>query len=206
MNISVMQIDIEIDLQGAERFLKAFSKKELIKAHRRALNRTAVGLRKESTIAIKKRLRLKSGDIKKKNLRIKKAIGSRFESLEAAVEFSGTPIPMIEFVRGSKKPINQKGKKVGRRRAVKVEIKPGRRFKLRHGFIATVKSKQIFRRSGKGKSDLKKQSIKAPSVLVGKDKFRSPLERYVRSRYEREIESALKHAVENAQRAVRGVR
>ena len=199
-----MIIEIEHSLEDAIKFLTVFSKKELVRAHRRALNRTATGLRKEATIAIKKELRLKSGNIKAKRLRVRKATGSRFEQLEAALEFSGDPVPMIEFVRGSKKPRDQKGKPVKRRRLISVEIKPGKKFKLKHGFIATVRSQQIFKRSSKGKSKLKKQGIRAVSTLPNIDAFRSPLERYIRTRYEREIAAALKFAINKAAGAAGG--
>ena len=74
---------------------------------------------------------------------------------------------MLEFVRGAKTPIQQKGVKVKRRRKLKIEIKPGRKVILAHAFIQRVRTLQVFKR--KNERRLAKQGIHS----VAQEVFRS---------------------------------
>ena len=160
-----MSLDIEITstLLDAAKMFDGLNPREVGKSARRAINRTLLTLRKESLKQIPEHLKIKPKTLRDRYIRLNKAQGGN--NYEGSIDFSSEPIPMIEFVRGSKDPIKQKGIKVKRRKKLRVEITPGKRFVLRRGFIQRVLSKQVFKRP-EGKEGFKKQSTPSVGMIV----------------------------------------
>jgi hypothetical protein len=160
-----MSLDIEITstLLDAAKMFDGIDPREVGKAARRSINRTLLTLRKESVQRIPEHLKIKAKTLRDRYIRLNKAQGGN--NYEGSIDFSSEPIPMIEFVKGSKEPIKQKGVKVSRRRKLKVEITPGKRFVLRKGFIQRVLSKQVFKRPA-GKDNFKKQGVPSVGTIV----------------------------------------
>ncbi len=160
-----MSLDIEITstLLDAAKMFDGIDPREVAKAARRSINRTLLTLRKESLKRIPEHLKVKPKTLRERYIRLNKAQGGT--NFEGSIDFSSEPIPMIEFVKGSKEPIKQKGVKVSRRRKLKVEITPGKRFILRKAFIQRVLSKQVFKRPA-GKDNFKKQGVPSVGTIV----------------------------------------
>lgn len=160
-----MSLDIEITstLLDAAKMFDGIDPREVGKAARRAINRTLLTLRKESVQRIPEHLKIKAKLLRDRYITLNKAQGGN--NYEGSIDFSSESIPMIEFVKGSKEPIKQKGVKVGRRRKLKVEITPGKRFVLRKAFIQRVRSKQVFKRPG-NQASFKKQGTPSVGTIV----------------------------------------
>lgn len=140
-----MSIHIEIQdnfLEVAEIFAK--HQKHVVAAARFSINRSLLTVRNESIPMIRKHLNMKVGAVRKRAA-IERTKGGGLRSLIGAVDYSVTPVGLIEFVKGNKQPIKQKGIKVAKRRKVKIEIRPGRRLTLKSAFIQKVKTTQVFR-------------------------------------------------------------
>lgn len=149
-----IQIDISHNLESAYQALGQISKVEVHRAAKRSINSTLVTLRKDAVPIIQQEIRVKSSLLKSFIL-IDRAQSSSKSQISGALQFRSKGFPLIDFVRGSKKVTEQKGIKVKRRKAVKVEIKPGAKFTVRGGFIANTGSRglQIFkRRNGERKN------------------------------------------------------
>lgn len=156
-----IKIDITNDLAKAAAEVDFLNHDIIPKAAKAAINRAVTSMRKESTKLIPKEIRLKSTNLKERYIRLKKAQGSVISGLVGEIAYLDEPVPLIEFVRGSKAPIKQAGIKIRQRRKLRIEIRPGKRFVLRRAFIQKVNTTQVFKRVPKGK-DFKKQG--APSV------------------------------------------
>ena len=87
------------------------------------------------------------------------------------LEFQSRGLALIEFVRGSKSPTEQKGIKVKSRRKVRVEVKPGRKYVVRGGFIARTQARgiQVFKRTRKNRRDLLMQTTPSLGQLLLRD-------------------------------------
>ena len=156
-----IEINIQNDLERAARGVDYMNHDAIPKAAKSALNRAVVSMRKESTKLIPKELRLRPTNLKERYMRLKKAQGMTIGGLEGEIAYLTDPVPLLEFVRGSKDVIAQKGIKVKNRRKLRVEIRPGKRFVLKRAFIQRAITKQVFKRA-QGSKAFKKQS--APSV------------------------------------------
>lgn len=156
-----MSIDINIssDLDSLEGYLDDMKQKALTNSVRNAMNRTLLTLRKKSIELIRVRLKIKVGVIRKKHLNISRAKGGSVRNMEAKIMYNTQPIPLIEFIKGSKQPRNQKGIKVRKRKPLKAEITPGKRIRLKTAFIADIKTKQVFKRAGPDTRRVKKQGV-----------------------------------------------
>lgn len=160
-----LYIDISIDLAEALEGLKQLDSKEVYRAARRAANRTLLTLRKESINLLRQEINLKPGKLRDKYIWLEKAKGA--SAVEAAICFSSQPVPLLDFVRGSqnKSTDDQKGVPVKRRKKLRVEIVPGKRFTMKRAFIQRVKSKQVFNRTGP-KGPFKAQSTPSIGAIV----------------------------------------
>ena len=160
-----MSLDIEITstLLDAAKMFDGIDPREVGKAARRAINRTLLTLRKESVQKIPEHLKIKAKVLRDRYIQLNKAQGGN--NYEGSIDFSSEPLPLIEFVKGSKEPIKQKGVKVKRRRKLRVEITPGKRFVMRKAFIQRVRSKQVFKRP-QGQDNFKKQGVPSVGTIV----------------------------------------
>jgi hypothetical protein len=146
-------------LDVAQAFSSELSTREIVSAAKRAINKSLVTMRKESLGMITEKVKVKPSELRKRFIELERA-GSHGSELEGALAFSKEPLHLLRFVKGSKDPIEQKGIPVKRRRKLRVEIAPGQRILLKHAFIQTANSPQVFKRGAGGK--LKRQS--APSI------------------------------------------
>lgn len=125
-------------------------KKEIVKAARFGINRSLLTIRQESIPMIKRNINMKTTAIRKR-AKIERVRGGGLSSLQGSVDYSTIPVGLIEFIKGSKQPISQKGVPVKKRRKLRIEITPGRRLTLKSAFIQKVRSTQVFKgRRGKG--------------------------------------------------------
>lgn len=155
-----LDIDIMADVFEAEELFRQLSRPQLLNATKRAMNKTIVSIRQESMKRLRKKLKIKESSLRQRHIFLNRAKGGSMNSLEASVEFSGFPIPALEFVKGNKDAIKQKGIPIHKRRKLRLEITPGKVFRMEHAFIQRKFTKQVFKR-GAGRR-LKKQGT--PSV------------------------------------------
>lgn len=196
-----LKINITDDFKTAFDALDKFQRKELKQAARTAIRRSLVTMRKELTIMFKKEVRLKSSFIKSQIItKMHKSAVTGRGLVSGSLLISTVPLPLIEFVRGSKERTSQKGIPVKRRKKVRVEIKPGNRFVVRGGWIGQTQSRglQVLRR-GRAQGHLKMQvgpSLGAillsdrrgvtPKVLqLGQETFTKNLKRELNFRLQR---------------------
>jgi hypothetical protein len=160
MGVKGLEISITDNFMQIASGFQKLNTYHLVNGARRAINRTLTSVRVEAIGLIKEKINIKSTTLKDRHIQLRKASGGSLQSLQGSLLFSNDPIPMLEFVKGSKEPIVQKGLAVKQRSKVKVEITPGKRFVLHKAFIQRVHSVQVFKRGPSGR--FHKQSV--PSV------------------------------------------
>lgn len=163
-----MSLDIKIttNLLVIADGLDQMGKNHLFRAVRRGITRSLPTMRREARDLVKRDLKLKNGFITK-GIEVNKVRGSSIFNVSGSIGLDLKPIPMLEFVRGNKSPISQKGVKIKNRRKLKVEIRPGRKVVLAHAFIQKVRTLQVFKR--KQERRLAAQGIHS----IGQEVFRS---------------------------------
>jgi len=169
-----IEISVEDNFDALEGYLDDLKANAAIQAARFSLNRTLLTLRERSVQRIRERLNVKVGVLKKKHLVIDKAKGGSLATMEGLIKYNTTPIPMLEFVSGSKQPRAKKGIPVKKRKPLKARIRPGKTIKLRKAFIADANSRQVFK-GGKGKG-FKKQGVTSVGFIFKKQPIRTELQ------------------------------
>lgn len=157
-----LEINIQSNfMEATEAFDKELGPSDILRATRNAINKTLITLRSASTQELRKLIRIRESTLKEKYIWLEKARGGTVNQVEGAIAYSSRAIPLLEFVKGDKSPIKQKGIRIKDRRRIRVEVTPGHSTKLMHAFIQRVRSVQVFKRKGK-RPDFAKQG--APSV------------------------------------------
>lgn len=161
-----IEISLDKDIREIDAFFDDLKFRAITTAARQGLNRAAERIRTLANKEIRKRRNMGLAEVKKR-IRIKRAKGANIAALEARVDFSGLPLPMILFIIGSKKPKTQKLSNV-RRKSRRFEIQKGQR-KSKAGLFVQKANRgkrqfQVFRR--KDPSDKSKGFIaqSAPSI------------------------------------------
>lgn len=164
------KVEIKNNIQDAYTAFSQLKRTEISRAAKRAINRTLTTLRKESVPVIQQEIKIKSS-VLKTYMTIEKAEGRGFANLSGALVFQSRGLALIDFVRGSKAPTKQKGIKVSRRKKVKVEVKPGRTYVVRGGFIANSQSRglQVFKRTKANRAHLLMQTTPSLGQLLLRD-------------------------------------
>lgn len=173
-----MSLKFEIQMDALARvplFLNDVQSKALPKANRNALNRSLTTLRNEINNRVRLNYKLKKSDLNKKYLFNLKARGNMVSQQVATLNVSGKAISLINFVpKAKRKPVNQRGIPVKRRRPLRIEIRPGDKRKTKL-FVQKGKggNLHVFRRNEDAKKPkgLMKQS--APSLPELFDKVKS---------------------------------
>lgn len=186
-----MAKDFSFTIEGLDElagFLDQFKQRDVVQAARRAINRTVTGVRQKSLDEIRKSYNVKEKTLKTR-MRVQNAQGNKISEMEGAVEYSDNPISMINFVKGSKAPLKQKGVPVKRRRKLKAEVKKGKTFIVKGGFIQKAKKgedkTQVFKgRRGKG---FKKQGTRSVASMVRDLGFGDIFTGYAQKRFEKEF-------------------
>jgi len=140
-------------LDGSDDLLKLLDKKTLNKV----LNRTAndEGRRFNTQVAkdIRKEYNIKSSEVKSK-VKVRKASGDN-NSFELTITSKRLDLAkFISSITTKRVAVNRKGKRYrGKRKIIKVKVHRGKAKELRGGFYA---SKQLFKRTGKGRLPIEK--------------------------------------------------
>lgn len=172
--INSMSINIDISSNIAEVMasLPDLNQQVFYQAARTSIGKALIAGRAQAAKGLRERLNIKSGDVKRK-IGITKPKGSSLFSLEGVISFDDTPQPLLDFVKGNKEIIKQKGVKIRKRRVLRVEITKGKAFKMRGGFIQKVRSKQVFRRGKSGK--FYKQSAPSIAKFIQEHQLKDPV-------------------------------
>lgn len=190
-----MSFDISITSNAVDAIaaLSSYSDAVVTAATRASISRALVTGRKQASKTMRQRLNIKGKDVKKK-IAIAKPTTGRLGSLNGVISFDDTPMPLIDFVRGSKGIIKQKGLKIKKRRKLKVEVTRGRKFTMIGGFIQKVRSKNVFRRGKSGK--LYKQSAPSVGEFVMRREFKFPIAKEMRKSFNKNLRSEIKFRTE----------
>lgn len=156
--MSTILISLDSDLERTEKLLNRFSKDVRERVVKTSLSKMAAQAKTQAATSIKDEYKINVRTIKKA-LNIKVGSGSK---LEAAIEVEGKPLPLYAFsprAYGGKSGWPKRGKK-HKEGGVSVKIK-GKRIKVPHAFIATMKSghKGVFARGSWSNSKGSKQSF-----------------------------------------------
>jgi hypothetical protein len=194
-----MKISIKENLLDAYATFDDLRKTQVHAAARRAINRTLVTVRKESVDVIRQGIRIKSS-VLKSYISTQKPNQKKFYNMQGAIIFQSRGLALIEFLRGRKEATPQKGIKVNRRRKVKVEITPGKKFNINKGFIIKTKSKGLQIMKGKTQPNTLRMQT-APSVgallLSRKNNIGQTLQTLARERFQIEFSRDLKARINN---------
>ena len=169
-----LTISLDKDIRQIDAFFDDLKFKAITQSARQGLNRAAERTRSAAIKEIRKRRKLKLQDLKgskKKNkmgfVTLRKARGSNIAELEARINFSGIPLPLILFIVGQRTPKRQT--KANRlRKPRRFEIVQGKRTEKKGLFVQKANrggfSNQVFRR--RDPSDRSKGMVaqSAPSV------------------------------------------
>ena len=169
---------------GAGDALKRFTHQEVKRANRLAINRALITVRTVAARRLSEKVNLKVNFIRDRYMRLKRVQASDpISTAEGTVSFSTKPIPMIYFVVGAKKPISQLGKRVDKRRKLRVQVMRGKRTTLPHSFIMRSgrAGYQVFTRT---KGTLKLQRTRSVGVIVRDQGLGDELQTVARARYE----------------------
>ena len=144
-----IEISLDKDIRELDLFFDNLRFKAITLAARQGLNRSAIRVRTLANKEIRKRRSMQLKEVKKR-ITVKKATGMDLGALEARVNFSGIPLPLILFLVGSKKPRVQKLPNV-RRKSLKFQIQKGQK-KAKAGLFVQRAQRgklafQVFRRS-----------------------------------------------------------
>lgn len=167
-----LEISLDKDIKQISGFFTDLKFKAITKAAKQALNRTANSTRSDAIKEIRKRRKAKLSDLKGgKNklgfVTVNKAQGNNLASLEASVNFSGIPLPLILFILGTKTPKRQTLANP-RRKSRRFEIIKGKKQAKAGLFVEKAKSGgrqfRVFRRANPNDSSEGFRVQSAPSI------------------------------------------
>lgn len=183
-----MSLDIKIDdsFRNMKRFITKIEVDVVRKSTRQALNKSIGSVRSLTNSEIRKRIKLKKGELNKRNLTVIKATGNVINSMVSTVKVSGRPVSLIRLVRGTRKPRPQKGVKVNKRKGIRVEIRAGKTLRRPHSFIVKGSGNKniLVRRKTTKKSPIVKQSLPAVTVIVRQSRVSAAIRRHGQQRLE----------------------
>lgn len=188
-----LNIDITSNIAHIQRSLGEVNKKVFYESVRYSIGKALIAGRAEAAKSLRERLNIKSGDVKKK-IGITKPKAGSFASLEGILSFDDTPQPLLDFVKGSKAIISQKGIPIKKRKVLKIEITRGKSFKMKGGFIQKVKSTQVFRRGKSG--GFKKQSAPSIGEFIQKGDHRPMIIRRMKEVFRNNIKNQYEYRME----------
>ena len=149
-----LEISLDRDIREINDFFKDLKFEVITTAARQGLNRAATRTRSLAIKELRKSRKIKLSDLKggrgkRGFVTVSKARGRNITSLEARVDFSGMPLPLILFILGKKTP-KRHFTRNRRRRSRRFEIVKGKKKAKEGLFIQKAKSGtrrfQVFRR------------------------------------------------------------
>lgn len=203
-------ISLDKDIREIDRFFDDLRFNAVIKSARQGLNRAAERTRSFAIKELRKRRKLKLQDLKgskKKGkmgfVTVRKAKGKDLFGLEARVNFSGLPLPLILFIVGRASPKAQTLPNP-RRRSRKFEIVQGQKKRKRGLFVQKAKKGrsrfQVFRRTDPSDSSKGMKMQTAPSIanlLRSKSNLLRKIENNAIALMQKEYDTALKNNLRN---------
>jgi hypothetical protein len=191
-----INIDISSNIAVVMASMDDLNKTVFYQSIRYSIGKALIAGRAQAAKGLRERLNIKSSAVKEKIGMTKPKAGS-LASLEGVLSFEDVPLPILDFVKGSKDVIKQKGISIKKRRVLRVEITKGKTWKMKGAFIQKVKSQQVFRRGKSGKfykqsapsiaHFVEQQRLKVPIIRKMKDVFRNNLKNQYEYRIQREI-------------------
>lgn len=161
-----LEISLDKDIREINEFMSDLKFKVVTLSARQALNRTATKTQSNAIKQIRKQRKLKLKDAKG-YVSTQRAKGRDIFKLEARVNFSGVPLPMILFLIGQKTPRRQ-FKRNSLRKPRQFEIQTGRKTKRGGLFVQKAKRGrsryQVFRRSNPNDKSEGFKMQSAPSI------------------------------------------
>lgn len=188
-----MEIKIKNDISKLSELLDEFQVRSLAKATRMAMNRSVISLRSQANKIAREERKLKASTINNKYFEVEQARGNDLSTMSASLKVSSKPMSMIEFLSGPQERFSQKGLKVSERRKVRVEVKPGRKVELAGAFVAMGKGGNfhVFRRKGKTRHPIAKQSAPSMAVVLQRKIHRDALEGFAKEKFFAEFQHAM---------------
>ena len=168
-----LNIDISSNIAYHMKNIDNLNKQVFYQSIRHSIGKALGAGQTRATKSLRERLNLGKAKDVKKRIRITKPKASSLANLEGIISFDDAPQPLLDFVKGSKNRIEQKGLTYRKRRVLKIEITKGKVFKMKGGFIQKVKSTQVFRR-GKG-GGFYKQSAPSIAHFIEQEKLKIPV-------------------------------
>jgi hypothetical protein len=181
-----INIDISSNIAVIMKSFPELNDEVFYQSIRYSIGKALIAGRTQAAKGLRERLNIKSGDVKRK-IGMTKPKASSMASLEGILSFDNTPLPLLDFVKGSKEVIKQEGIKVKKRRVLRVEITKGKAFKMKGGFIQRVRSTQVFRRGRSGK--FKKQSAPSIAHFIEQEKLKIPVIRAMKDSFRANIKN-----------------
>lgn len=169
-----LSISLDKDIREINMFLDDIKFQAVVKSARQGVNRAATRTQSFAIRELRKRRKLKLQDLKgskKKGKRgfvtVSKARGSSLFGIEASVNFSGIPLPMILFIIGKASPRKQT-RPNARRTPRKFEIVQGQKREKKGLFVQKAKHGsqrfQVFRRRDPSDRTQGMKAQSAPSI------------------------------------------
>ena len=172
-----LTISLDKDIREINQFFSDLKFKAITKSARQGLNKAASSTRTFAIKEIRKRRKLKLQDLKgskkkgkkgkKGFVTVNKAKGNNLATLEARVNFSGVPLPLMLFILGKRTPKVHKVANA-RRRSRRFEIVKGNKTAKKGLFIQKAKRGdtkfQVFRRKDAKNRAAGFRAQSAPSV------------------------------------------
>lgn len=169
-----MGIDLDI-LSGLDKIevkINQLKKSAIPSAVRKSLNSSVKFMQSRSLDEIVKVRKIAKTKLRKNHMSIKKYLRGAWTDFAVILKVLPTKIPLLEFVKGSKKPRVQRGKKSkggkypGRKR-ISVEAVPGHAEKPDGIFIANTHGKmRVFRRHPDSRSRGRRRQRTSPRIIT----------------------------------------
>jgi len=184
-----LDIDISHNLDAINDLLSKKTTKHAVRAAKRGIKRAATAIKTEGIKRIREKRNIKVSLLRQRFVSQGKVFGNTLDTVRGEVTFSGKSIGLINFVQGRKEPRPQKGIAVRKRRPVRVQVKRGKRTKLKRAFIAKGRNNkyQVFVRQGKRRLPLTRKAVNSVSSMVRRPRLRAQLNKRGRDMFQREF-------------------
>lgn len=179
--------------KNTRKFLDNVQNKVLIKATKRALNRTTPTATKAIIDEFMKERKAKVSVLKKYIIVTKNFKGYSVEQVNVTFGISKKSFGLIEFLKGSKTPRTQKGIAVMARRPLRVEIRPGKVEIKPKAFVAKAinGTYQLFQHKQGKRTKIVRQTEPSLPMLLNKAEVRNNITDTMGKRFVEEMGKAI---------------
>ncbi len=184
---------LSVELKGLDKALLLYDEKKVRRAARKTINDGLTRGRKIASKEIRTYWKIKPARVNKELTKFKAASNT---SLVAIIQAKGRPIGLTNFGtpkarRGKRLKSGQWSKSAG----VKVTIRPGRRTRLPHAFIATGAggNRHVFERSGRGRYPIKNRATITIASMFDQGRVMAPTLRAIQARLDERFDHHLNY-------------